>query len=248
MPREYLALALSIAFGAAPGLAESVHGSGGLEALTQELPLSETAFAQERGELQITFGTTLFDEADDGDRTTTSLGLEYGVGDALQLSIELPYAFVRSGEGNLRGIGDVRMGVLATVVETESSIFSAALEVGLPSGDESDELGEGQLEWEPSLRYASAFGEGQLHLGLAGEFSDGASGLATSAAFVRPVGAFAAVLEFSGSIGNGEKTAFFSPGLVFEGPGGIEAGLGLPLGLTAESADWGISAWLVIEL
>lgn len=269
---------------------EAENDKGG--ALIEELFLGESAFPQEKGEFQITFGVVHLD-GDDEQITDLSLMAEYGLTDWLQVEVEVPYRFIEyveedegdkdigeveyDGEGeeendgdkgellidlvrssaggdekgdehDADGLGDVEVGLLACLIQKEALVLSLALEVGLPTGDEDEELGEGKVEWEPSLLLATNLRNAQLYFGVGGEFADEEGSIFTyTAAMAYPVKPCVGVLELDGSL-DGEEgdTAYLTPGMVWHGAKDVEVSFGVPIGLTNDSADWGIvNLWTV---
>ena len=55
-------------------------------------------------------------------------------------------------------------------------------------------------------------------------------------------------LETNEQSGKGDETiAYLAPGFIYKGTPGVEIGLGVPIGLTDDSSDWGVIGMLSIE-
>ncbi len=226
---------------------EPNHDEVGLiEPFIQELFLSELAFPQEHGELQIGAAAVHFDDSEI-DSTQVSVVLEYGITDRFQAAIEIPYLFLNAhGDGateirdNPQGLGDVRIGALFNVVNRDDHVISIALEVSMTNGNEGDGLGEEHTEWEPSVLYATQAGSAQVYASAGFENTSEESAFTYSAAIAYPLNRFISILELSGSSGGEETTAHIVPGAVWRLPREMELGLGVPIGINDEAEDWGI--------
>jgi hypothetical protein len=135
----------------------------GAEQPLNELFQSEAVYPQEAGEIQLTL-RPLFQRGEEGDKTYQHiLGLEYGITDEWQL--ELGFAsFVDhdpTDGASTSGIGDLELGTKYSFMRIrESNVHAAvAFEVTVPTGDPDRELGEGFMEYEPSLIVAKDFPE-----------------------------------------------------------------------------------------
>lgn len=155
----------------------------------------EEAYAQRRGELQVSFA---FDFAsgrererefsfEDGKRdveTETSrantygylVEIEYGVTDRLQIEVEIPYFSVRerSSEGLFESgnLADIEVGLgYALVEETETlPAVLASFEIALPTGDHRKEIGNDRFGYGGRLAMSKDFGRWVGHLNVGYEY------------------------------------------------------------------------------
>lgn len=141
----------------------------------------------------------------------------------------------------------------------------------LPTGDEDKGLSEGNRVYEPYMVISKDFGNNaNIHFNLAYGFvevvnraheddpdeqggaessreKEGANELTLNLGYVAKLSPhWRGTLELNlktNEIDDGEETeSFFTPGLVWNGLDAFEFGLGMPVGLTADSPDWGLIA------
>lgn len=170
------------------------------------------------------------------------------------------------------GPGDLELGVKYAFDKNEDLQLQIAIGLGvtLPTGDEDKGLSEGNRVYEPFIVLSKDFGDDtNIHFNLAYGFvevvnrpheiglaekeeimdggKDGANGLALNLGLVTKLSPhWRGTLELNletNEIDDGEETeSFFTPGLVWKGLDDFEFGLGVPIGLTDESPDWGLIA------
>lgn len=225
------------------GEAESADG------LVEELLLGGLPFSQERNEFQLTLSTEMLSR-DEAYTTDTVLEIEYGITDSLQIGVELPYRVLdakESGESDADGVGDIELEALWNLFNDGVFVASISTGVGLPTGDEDRELGEGEVEYEIMILCAIVLENIEIYAGIGGEFTDDEEAFVYSAGlavdFVSAVG----LVEIAGAYGGEEEEVYISPGISFEVMDDIDLVLGVPIGLTSESADWGLTFRLSTE-
>ena len=246
-----LATFLSLLFISASGAAIADEAESSDKQPIQELFLGEIPNPQESGEVQIDLGGSYF-SGDEADIAEGVLSLEVGITGRFQVGLSIPIVDRRPNnvgadddpEEATRGIGDVEAEFLFAVIDQDQLVVAVALEIGFPTGDEDRELGEGEFEWEPSLRGAVEIGETWLFASIGAEIAeDGETAITYGTALAHPVGlGFAAVLELNGSTRGEKELLFLVPGLAWRPTNVFELRLGVPFGLTSETADWGLVA------
>ncbi|MCG8371076.1 MAG: hypothetical protein MJA32_11255 [Proteobacteria bacterium] len=204
------------------------------ESNVEELFLSDMAYTQEQGEIQLTLELGRLDEAD-GRRTDAAVELEYGLSDAVQLSIGAPYTVYDDALGPTRRFGDLEAGLAVRLLRTGRHALTAALEVGYPAWDNGPDTDD-SLEWEPSLHYSVSLDGVQLHAGLGAEIESGETEFSYHMAAVLPGDSVSAVVESSIA----DDAVFLVPGLVIHTFGDGQYNIGVPLGLGTSSGDWGL--------
>jgi hypothetical protein len=216
----------------------------------QEVFKSDLVFAQEAGEFQFSI---MPQYAQSGEESSWAipLSIEYGITDNLQLEFE----WVSYGqndphdEGASRGIGDAEIGLQYSWMEISGSEVHAALglEVGIPLGDDKEELGEGEkslatylvlgVNFTDSLHAFMQLGveypehetrERYSNVGLVGKITDDA----------------ALTLEYSWQ----ESERYITPGLVWSPADDWELGLGVSVGLDDEANDYQFILHIIIEM
>jgi hypothetical protein len=242
-----VAAMVAILAGGGPALSEEEGKSGKLSEPIQEFFLAETAYSQERGETQLTFSAGLlrFDRKRD---TRLEAKGEYGITDRLQIEASVPYRFLNKwGPANTRGLGDVSAGLSWSLHNSETFGAMLGLEVGLPTGSEARDLGEGAVEWEPSLLIGRAFGKTQVHFGLSCGVSPEGREWHYDLAAVFPQGRFSPTLELNGSSSERWGALLVTPGAYYRLGQGAEFGIGVPLGASSRAPRFGLVAKLSFE-
>ncbi len=220
----------------------------------EEVFYSELVYTQERGEIQLTLTSRLNRQRYNG--FANHLTMEYGITEAWQSEIEWEaFTHKQSADGlRARGTGDVQLGTKYAFMNIRNSNFHSAvgIELGLPSGNVENGLGEGAIEFEPYIIFAKDFPQ-QHHLQLftqAGlEFSrrvkesrrDEPEGrvIAWSGGLFVPVKAFC----FTGEVGlrsgkaesRRENQIYVTPGVVWRPSRDWEFGVGAQLGTNLRS-------------
>jgi len=173
----------------------------------RELFLGELATPQEERELQATLQGLA-----DTEEVSSTLGIEYGITERLQVELSLPYEWMSDGErtGSLPGVG---AGVGFALVDAEGGLqVVSGVEVAVPTN------GERSLGYEGLLAAHRPLGPVHLNLQVGGEREEEetelAAGLSLPAEWVsplleftwseeRPLGAAGVALAPSGDVENG---------------------------------------------
>lgn len=216
-------------------LADSDDESG-LNSACEELFVVEIALPQEQNEVQFTLLGQFLDR-EPGSHADGAVEIEYGFTDWLQASAEL--ALVReAGElASATGLGDVELGAMAVFYRSDRLLAAGALEVLVPTGDETRGLGAGEVGFEPSLRLVARSGEVNLHAVVGVDIADDEVGLEFAGAAEFPVGDSILSLELVGELED-ETTLWLVPGWSWLGAEPFEFGVGVVVGALGD-VSWG---------
>ncbi|MDH3527096.1 MAG: transporter [Gammaproteobacteria bacterium] len=231
-------------------LAESVSAPvSASEQPLQEVFQSELVYPQEAGEVQVTFAPQFHDGAE-AKRWELPVTVEYGVTDDLQVELEWK-AYVRDDrddEPATDGIGDIEIGLQYSWMRIKGSRFHAAagVEVGIPTGDEDKQLGEGDASIEPYGIFAADLPDdrGQLFVHAGIEFSNDVDEPFVNIGGFVPMGDVVVTAEWNWS----EEQRFLTPGLVWQSEKSWEFGIGVPIGLNDASDDYRVIVLAIYEI
>lgn len=225
---------------------------------------TEVVYPQDQGEVQLTIGGSW--QLDD--RSAGELAAEYGLTDSWEIGLEWDGVVANqdpAAEGAI-GPGDLSLSTRYTFMDALTSDLHASFgfELGLPTGDADSDLGEGALVYAPFAIVAfdlptpapaqvfSQFGVGFVD--PVEDFEEGESPtdeIFWSSGFFFSLGDLRITQEITWETdtwsGGDEDLVYWTPGLVWHGPFGVEAGLGIPVGLTADTAPVGLMALLTTE-
>ena len=266
----------SLLFAMGPGIYASPGDAADNEnrpPIIDEFFLTETVQPQQRGELQLTVRAIADKGDDEGDRHTALIGLEYGITDSLQIEANwVAWRQVRAvidDESDRSGNGDMEVGIKYASDENEETGVRVAMgfDVIVPLGDVNEGLGEAFWVYEPFLAVSKNFSEStNLTINLSYGFLDRdeypddideaepeADEIELNVGLVHVFapawrGTLEAILETNEQSSKGDETiAYLSPGFIYKGMQEVEIGLAVPVGLTNDSADWGVISMLSIE-
>ena len=199
--------------------------------LIQEFLFTEAVYPQEKGEVQFT-ASHYYIPKTDLTAANTSLLVEYGLTQFLQIEAEVPYLWNDPNPGEaIRGVGDVEVGLLYNFWNKRQISVSAVLEAGIPTGNQEKELGNGTIAWEPKLILANQWGRLQTHLDVGLELAPEETEYVYNLAAIYPLGAFKIVTELNGSYEQesgepGQGQWFITPAFIWNGVQGLEVALG----------------------
>jgi len=237
----------------------------------QEVFQTGLVYTQERGELQLSY-ISRFSRGKDHSSVQTPFNLEYGITDRWQVELEWNAMSRRTatGEEATSGRGDLNIGTQYSFMNIRRSNFHSAVgfEVTVPTGSVKKNLSEGFIEYEPYLIVARDFpklNHMQIFSQVGVGFVQRAHGQVAAAdqepaahKFNFNVGTFMPFrhLVFTGEFNlttnrwnnNGrEREMYATPGLVWRLPRSWEIGVGAPVGLTADSDNFGAVIKVVYE-
>ena len=249
------------------GQAEEEEEEEGRKQLVQELFLTEVVYPQEMGEVQFTLWPTYF-SGEELSFFDLALTIEYGITNHLQLETTwLGYTQSFSKEEELQGkagIGDLEVGVKYTFEEIRAWELQIAvgLEGYLPVGTKV--LSINAYYVEPFIVFSKYFGhflDIQLNVGYGfkvsernvnydefeSEQEEPVDELEVNAGVIYAVSnSWRTTLEINFEKGD-DTILFILPGIVWQGSGLLEVGLGVPVGLTPESPSWAVMSMITYE-
>lgn len=213
----------------------------------EQLFFATPPYPPEQGEVELTLGASLLDWRD-RQEIEVMLEAEYGITDAFQIGIAVPYRFLRlDGEEDEDGIGDIELEALYNFAGTDSPLIaSASLGISLPTGSEKRDLGEGKVEVEPALLLGAHFGPAALYGNVGASFG-GETAFNYAVAGAYAMGAFTGIVELAGSHSSEEDLLYLTPGLAWLPWDNAQVLFGVPIGLTGDAADWGAIVLLTVE-
>lgn len=237
MPCRFVTISILAiaALSASPAAAEDLRG--GLVGNTAELV--------DPGELEVTLGFEF--EEDNGKHTTDAfVEFEYGVNERMEVGLRVPYLFVdpnESGERRVDGFGDIEVSVDIAMF-TEPFLVTPSLALTLPTGNDkrSDELGDGSPMLEPAITMEIPVGNLTGIVEVGAELSRDSKSFVWSGTLAREVEETVLSLGVEGSVDN-EHTSEVAlvPGFGFELTDDIDVAIEAQIGLTKDTADWGIT-------
>jgi Putative MetA-pathway of phenol degradation len=211
------------------------------EQLINELFVGENVYVQDRGEwVGVVAGS--FAKGSDEKEWELEGEVKYGLTDRFQLSGEVPLVYVDpDGEDSHFGVGDLTLAANYNIFQQDTWAVAIRNAFILPTGASSRDLGGGEFVWEPSLLAYARVGRGEIYGGVGEDFGDDADHLIYTAAAVWPLcPRTVGVLELDGTTGGGEDTLYFVPGTYVHFGEKTQLGVGVPIGLTDDSDDWGV--------
>jgi len=208
-----------------------------------------TAYIIDKGELEMDIVPSYFDY-DDARHRGVEVELEYAVSDRLMVEVEVPYHW----RENLDGKGNVEVGAKWQL--TQSDAFAAAFNVGveLPAGSERPDIASDLWGVELTLPLSFRFPDSQMSLhiepGVEWEEHEGFEEQMLNIAVEHRPGDSILTLQLGSNITREEDDveAYLAPAFELAAAGSpFQFGMALPIGLTSESANWGVLFDLEIE-
>lgn len=212
--------------------------------------MGEKIYIQDKGEVYA-LAEAAHEKSSHERESELAAELVYGVTERLQVLAEVPLVISDPDGGSKHtGLGDVTLGFQYNFMQEFD--FSLGVRSGfvIPTGDEDRDLGGDQFVWEPSLLGALRVGSGEVYAGIGGEIIDGggepdAFTYTISGAY--PWRSLVGVLELAGSTSSDEHDLYVVPGFYWNVGEILQAGMGVPIGLTSDSDDYQIVGLLVFE-
>lgn len=177
--------------------------------------------------------------------------LAIGVTDRMQIVAEVPFVLVDQDDGPQHdGLGDISMGFQYNLVQGPDFSFGVRSGFVIPSGDEDRDLGGGQFVWEPNLLGALRVGQSEIYAGVGGEVHTGngdpnAFTYTISGAY--PWRQLIGSVDLAGTVSGDAHEIYLAPGLWWNVVDYLQAGIGVPIGLTSDSVDVQIATFFVFE-
>jgi Putative MetA-pathway of phenol degradation len=224
--------------------------------LPNELVLANSVSLQDADELE-TAVSFEFLKLPDEKQTTVTTEFAYGLTSRWELDLDVPYEFVKSNHVHaVDGIGDIEADVRYGVVPVTNQPFAvtAGLGFGIPTGDSARDLGEGRLTLEPfvtaSTTWFSLF-DVELTCGWRRAVTNGGdeprNDFEYNIAITRSIGDWYLTLEGNGESNRDRTLYYVAPGLIWNQSDTLQFALAIPIGVTHESADYGIVVSVTLE-
>ena len=220
-----------------------------LEQPLQEVFQSDLVYPQEQGELQFTFSPE-YNDGNEFQQWIFPITVEYGITNAFQIELEWSALVYNDpdDEDSTTGIGDLSIGAFYSWMDIGGQPIhaAAALEFGIPTGDEDKELGEGDFTVEPFVVLAWDLpfrSNTQVFLNVGAEISDSEEEMFGNLGFFTPIGNAILTTEWNWS----EEQRYFTPGLVWQPHDDWELGLGTPIGLNSDADNFRVIFKLTYE-
>jgi hypothetical protein len=215
---------------------------------------TNTAYVVEEGEVEIDLVPSYFDHVD-FDEYGVEAELEFGVSERVMLELEVPYRKVhyRSARDS-DGLGNVE--VAAKYLFTDQGHFAAAINLGIavPAGDQrqgiASDLWAVELSVPVSFRFPNVHGSLHLELGTEWEEHEGFEETFANVACEYRTSRGGVAWQLGGNFAyeEDELEAYVIPAFeVAASELPFQFGLGIPVGLGSNAADWGILVDLEVE-
>ncbi|MGA2137628.1 MAG: hypothetical protein ABSH14_02080 [Verrucomicrobiia bacterium] len=224
--------------------------------LPNELVLANSVTLQDADELETTVNFE-FLKMPDEKQTTVTTEFAYGLTKRWELDVDVPYEFVKSNHVHtVDGIGDIEADVRYGVVPVTNQPFAvtAGLGFGIPTGNSARGFGGGRLTLEPFVTASTTWFElfdVELTCGWQRAVTNGGDDprddFEYNIAIIRSIGDWDLTLEGNGE-SNRDRTLYsVAPGVIWNQSDTLQFALAIPIGVTHESADYGIVVSVTLE-
>jgi hypothetical protein len=214
-----------------------------------------TAYIIEKGELEMDVVPSYFDH-EGAQHRSVEAELEYAVSERLMFEVEVPYHWrsFDDADRDIDGTGNVEVG--AKWLLTQGGSFAAAFNVGveLPAGSERREIANDTWGVELSVPLSFRFLASQMSLhiepGVEWEEHEGFEEQTLNIALEHRPGDSILTLQLGSNITReeGDVEAYIAPAFELAAVGSpFQFGMALPVGITSESANWGVLIDLEVE-
>jgi hypothetical protein len=223
--------------------------------LPEELAVTESIVLQEADELQ-TSAFARYSSLPDAKVLEWVGAFEYGLTDRWQVECEVPYVFRNPDDSHsVNGLGDIELGTRYAIRDfrTQPWALDVGLGVGLPTGDQTKELGEGRVSLEPRFTLSQWFGpvNAQLNGGWQHAVSNGGEEpkdeFTYNLALVYPVGQWFFAVEGDGTSTSRETKYYITPQIIWRPRRNLELLFAVPCGVTHAAGDYGFIAAVTFE-
>jgi len=223
--------------------------------LPDELAVTDSIVMTDRDELYASPAIQFF-RLPDQKRLTVGSELAYGLTDRLQLATNVPYLFVDpDADRTANGIGDVSLSTRYAVVNYREHPFGldVGFRLGLPTGDERHDLGEGRVTSELSftasawLGPVNAHANGAWHHALENVGAEPRDEAEYNVALIYPVRDWFLVLEGNGESNRDRTKYYVTPEVVWKATEHLELRLAAPCPVTRAAGDYGVIAGFIVE-
>ena len=224
--------------------------------LPEELAITRSIVMQDADEFESSANFQYF-KLPDQKQITTAAEFEYGVTDRWELDAEVPYEFVNPNDaGAANGIGDVEVAVRYGIVPLATNkpyALDLGLGLGIPTGNQTRDLGEGRLMIEPFFTASQWLGpvNAQLNCGWQRAVTNGGDeprdDFEYNIALVYPIRRWFLVLEGNGESNHQRTKYYVTPEVVWRPNKNLQFLVSIPLGVTGAAGDYGVVATVTLE-
>ena len=244
-------------------IAKATPNDSKVEELVQEVFLGEIVYPQDQGELQFTTGYLLANKGNNflwgskgEDDFQIPVLLEYGLTDRLQFGTLIPVNFLRTGQAESEGVGNVELELYYNFYNDRRSgrAYGVGFALGLPPA--TSEIGENALSYEPFFVAYQQFNQYALNFSASLEIEeplgkdqerDSDVGGDLSLAVIRKYDTVTLLAEIETQIESDNTLLRLAPGLYWQPRDNFELGVSLPIGLTNDTPDLGVFVLMTIE-
>ncbi|MGD1018992.1 MAG: transporter [Verrucomicrobiia bacterium] len=224
--------------------------------LPEELAIARSVVIQDADELENT-ATVRYAKSQPTENYAAEAELEYGLTDRWEIDAEAPYEFLRPrNKPGADGVGDVETAVRygAIPVGQGPVALTAGLGLGIPTGDRTRDLGEGRLTLEPFftastwVRRCNVQVNGGWTRAITNSGQEPRDDFEYNVVILYPVKRWYVGLEGNGDSTSAVTTYYVTPELIWRPMKSLELLVAAPLGVTRESADYGVIGEVSLEL
>jgi hypothetical protein len=228
------------------------------QSLPDELAITHSITLQDADELESSVGFDLYKYSEPSSERKYSVAaeFEYGLTDRWELDTEVPYRFRDFNHGrSFDGIGDVEAGVRYGVIPLDKGpvALDVGLALGIPTGDRTRDLGEGRITLEPSFTASTWLGpcnvqvNGGWQRAVTNAGDEPRDEFEYNIAILYPVDRWFFVFEGNGISTRDSTEYYVTPELIWKVVKNVQFLVAVPVGVTHESADYGIVALVTLE-
>jgi hypothetical protein len=224
--------------------------------LPEELAITRSVVIQNADELENT-AAFRYSKSQPTENYVAEAEFEYGLTDRWEIDADVPYAALRpKNKAGADGIGDVEAAVRYGVVPLGQGpvALTAGLGLGIPTGDRTRDLGEGRLTLEPFFTASTWVGRCNVQVNggwtraVTNSGKEPCDDFEYNVAILYPVKRWYLVLEGNGESTSEVTTYYVTPELIWRPMKTLELLVAVPLGVTRESADYGVIGAVSLEL
>jgi len=226
--------------------------------LPEELAITHSITLQDADELQssVDFDLYKFSQPSSERKYSVAAEFEYGLTDRWELDTEVPYRFRDFSHGrSVDGIGDVETGVRYGVIPLDKGpvALDVGLALGIPAGNRTRDLGEGRLTLEPSFTASTWLGpcnvqvNGGWQRAVTNAGDEPQDEFEYNIAILYPVDRWFFVVEGNGISTRDSTEYYVTPELIWKVVKNVQFLVAVPVGITHESADYGVVASVTLE-
>lgn len=220
----------------------------------QRMLVTSTAQTEDQGQALVSVGANYLHSGDM--RLTQIRGrAEYGITDHLQAQAEFPMSIVDHPGGYIaQAAGDnIQVGAMYSMVPGGSApiALSAGMDVQFPTGSPNSPNYQNTVVYKPGLMAAHDLGPTQIQANAQAEFpasGGGSNALNYNVGAILPLGVVAPTVELNGrSTQTSRNELYVTPGAFYRFSDKIEAGVGVPIGISDQAQSTRVLAKLNVK-